>query len=89
MLDLSFKADKSIAEFYVKPKYRRLGIGKATAYQLFKKYKGKWEIRQKTTNKNAHFFWRSIIADYTIGNYIEVIHGEKETALIMQLFSTI
>lgn len=88
VLDPSFKADKSIAEFYIKPKYRQLGIGKATAYQLFEKYKGKWEVRQNLTNYNAQAFWRAIIGGYTNENYLEVTHGEKEDALIMQLFST-
>ena len=88
VLDQSFNADQSIAEFYIKPNYRRLGIGKATAYQLFKKYSGKWEVRQNATNHKAQLFWQTIIGEYTNENYLEVIYGEKEDTLIMQLFTT-
>ena len=71
VLNKPFNADKSIAELHIKPAYRRLGIGKITVYQLFDKYKGKWEVRQNPTNYKAQHFWRIIIGKYMNGNYLE------------------
>ena len=34
-----------IAEFFVINKYRKLGAGTFMAKEMFKKYKGKWEVR--------------------------------------------
>ena len=81
-LNKEFNADKTIAEFYVKPHFRRSGVGTKVAYKLFEIYKGKWEVRQSITNISAVKFWRKIIGDYTKGYFKEV----KTDNEIMQLF---
>jgi predicted acetyltransferase len=37
----------SIAEFFIMKKYRREGIGKSVAAQIFNLHKGQWEVYQK------------------------------------------
>lgn len=67
----------SIAEFFIMRKWRRKGIGKATAFELFNKLSGKWEVSQERKNKNAQIFWRSIINEYTQGSYEEFKTDDK------------
>jgi len=60
---------KSIAEFFVMRKYRRKGIGKAVAVQVFDRFPGKWEVIQHGENEPSKIFWESVIREYTNGNY--------------------
>jgi len=64
----------SIAEFFIMKKYRRLGIGKAIAVQLFDLHNGQWEVYQKDSNKPAQLFWKNVIKEYTKGRFKE--HSE-------------
>ena len=41
------------------------------ANRLFKKYKGKWEIRTLLRNKQAQEFWRKVVKNVSNGNYEE------------------
>ncbi len=67
----------SIAEFFVMKKYRRKGIGKSIATQIFNSNKGKWEVFQKESNKPAQLFWNKIINDYTKGDFKERLEDGK------------
>ena len=67
----------SIAEFFVMKKYRREGIGKAAAHQIFNLYKGTWEVFQKETNKPAQLFWKRVIDEYTQGKFSERFEDGK------------
>ena len=60
-----------IAEFFVLNKYRKLGAGRFMAKEMFKRYKGMWEIRTLLKNKRAQEFWRRIVKDASNGNYEE------------------
>lgn len=60
-----------IAEFFVINKYRKLGAGTFMAKEMFKRYKGKWEIRTLLKNKRAQEFWRKVVKDVSDGNYEE------------------
>ncbi|MBS1600270.1 MAG: GNAT family N-acetyltransferase [Bacteroidetes bacterium] len=61
----------SIAEFFIMRKYRREGIGKTVAIQIFNLHKGYWEIFQRESNKPAQLFWNKIIDEYTNGEFVE------------------
>lgn len=61
----------SIAEFFVLRKYRRQGIGRQTAHQIFDMFSGTWSVAQEKDNLPAQVFWRKIIAEYTDGKYEE------------------
>lgn len=61
----------SIAEFFIMRKYRRRGVGKAVAFYLFDRFRGKWEVQEMEANLPAQHFWRKVIAEYTGGQYRE------------------
>jgi predicted acetyltransferase len=67
----------SIAEFFILKKYRREGIGKAVAIQVFNLHKGSWEVYQKDSNKPAQIFWNKVISEYTKGHFKERIEDGK------------
>jgi predicted acetyltransferase len=60
-----------LAHFFIMRKYRRQGIGKEVAIQLFHSLKGEWELYQLERNEPAQKFWKKIINEYTNGNYRE------------------
>lgn len=60
-----------IAEFFVINKYRNSGAGSFMANEMFKMYKGKWEIRTLLKNKKAQSFWRNVIKRFSNGNFEE------------------
>jgi predicted acetyltransferase len=60
-----------IAEFYILPCYRKKGFGKAMAFAIFDLFSGPWQVRQICTATAALTFWRTIIDEYTHGNYTE------------------
>ena len=60
-----------IAEFFVLNKYRKHRAGTFMANEMFKKYKGKWEIRTLLKNKQAQEFWRKVVKSASNGNYEE------------------
>ena len=60
-----------IAEFFVLNKYRKLGAGTFMANELFKKYKGKLEIRTLLKNERAQEFWRKVVKSASNGIYEE------------------
>jgi len=69
-----FKSKKkyfSIAEFFIMKKYRRTGIGKAAARQIFNLHKGQWEVHQRENNKPAQKFWNKVISEYTNGEFLD------------------
>ena len=67
-----------IAEFFVLNKYRKLGAGTFMANEMFKKYKGKWEIKTLLKNKTAQKFWRTVVKNVSNGNYNEKLTQENE-----------
>jgi predicted acetyltransferase len=75
----------SIAEFFIMKKYRREGIGKAVAIQLFNLHTGQWEVYQKETNKPAQVFWKNVINEYTNGQFKE----RAEDGRIIQDFESL
>ncbi len=62
---------RCIAEFFVMRKYRRQGVGKKAAFQTFDMFPGKWEVGQIRANVAAQGFWRSVIGEYTSGQFTE------------------
>ncbi len=63
----------SIAEFFVMRKYRRQGVGRWAAFHAFDRFPGLWEVREHSDNLAGQQFWRSIIGEYTGGEYSEVV----------------
>jgi len=57
--------------FFVMKRYRRCGVGRAAATQLFAMLPGQWEIATFATHTVGHAFWRSVLDSYTHGVYKE------------------
>jgi predicted acetyltransferase len=58
-------------QFFILKKYRRFGVGRELATQVFTALPGKWEVGQMAENAAAQAFWRAVIRGYTQGNYSE------------------
>ena len=52
-------------QFFVVKKYRRSGVGRSLARQVFVALPGYWEVGQMAENYPAQAFWRAVIASYT------------------------
>jgi predicted acetyltransferase len=65
------QVDFRMAEFFVKLKERRLGVGRDAARLIFNRFAGTWEVSEFLYNAPAVKFWRSIVAEYTAGKYRE------------------
>ena len=61
-----------IGEFYIIPAYRKKGIGRKMAFAIFDQHRGLWQVRQIQKAELAKKFWRSVINEYTGGNYVEI-----------------
>ncbi len=62
----------SMSEFFVMKKYRKSGVGKYAAVQLFSKFPGEWEVSEMEENVPAQAFWRKVISLYTNNEYREI-----------------
>jgi predicted acetyltransferase len=73
--DQVFENGESIhymAEFFVVRKYRRQGVGREAALQVFRQFPGLWRVPEIDENLPAQAFWRKIIGDFTGGRFREV-----------------
>ena len=54
-----------LAEFYIKPESRRLGIGRRAVRAIWKRFPGQWELQVHTRNSAAVQFWESCLEAVT------------------------
>lgn len=73
----------SIAEFFIMKRYRRAGLGKLVAMDIFKMYKGQWEVYQIDNNVPAQHFWKKAIEEYTGGKFTERIEVGRKTQVFV------
>jgi predicted acetyltransferase len=52
-------AEHQLAEFYIKPESRRLGIGRRAAAAIWQRFPGQWELQVHARNSAAVQFWTS------------------------------
>ena len=76
----------SVAEFFILRKYRRLGIGRYVAFDVFDRFCSRWEISQIVANVTAERFWGNTIGAYTTGNYTKTIVENKDDLKIIWCF---
>lgn len=60
---------RCFGEFFVMLKYRRMGVGKQVATQLFDLHRGHWEVCYWKNNVPAGLFWKKVIEEYTNEHY--------------------
>ncbi len=58
-----------MSEFFVMKKYRRQGIGKFAAIQVFNMHKGNWELTIHPQNPVSMSFWTNVIEECVGDNY--------------------
>ena len=54
-----------LAEFYIKPESRRLGIGRRAVHAIWKRFPGQWELQVHTRNSAAVQFWELCLETVT------------------------
>lgn len=67
----------NVREFFVVRRWRRYGVGKAAAIQIFSRFPGKWEVRVMQRNVKAQKFWEATISEYTQGNYRKELRDDN------------
>ncbi|HEU4602070.1 MAG TPA: GNAT family N-acetyltransferase [Steroidobacteraceae bacterium] len=83
--NLREKTDFRMAEFFIDLRSRRLGIGREAAKLIFNRFEGNWEVTEFLYNRPAVAFWRSIVSQYTNGQYRETVASGE----VRQTFSTV
>jgi predicted acetyltransferase len=67
-----------VIDFYVAPKYRRQGVGRSAARQVFDRYRGRWQVLELDCNEPAKRFWREVIDEYTGGRFQNLNNGAEQ-----------
>jgi predicted acetyltransferase len=76
-----------MAEFFVMRKYRRQGVGEVAAREIFGRFPGPWEIRERAANAPAVAFWRRVVDRYTGGHFRQVDRADDAWQGPVQLFT--
>jgi predicted acetyltransferase len=50
-----------MAEFFVVRGYRKRGVGRLAAHEIWRRFPGSWEVRVRTGNESAESFWKAVI----------------------------
>jgi predicted acetyltransferase len=64
--------------FFILRKYRKQGIGRRAAYEVFDRFKGNWRVSQFEWNVPAQLFWRNVLDQYTKGSYTETRRADDK-----------
>ena len=56
-----------VAEFYITPEHRRMGIGRRAITSLWRRFPGAWELQVHARNATAHRFWTACIESLAHG----------------------
>ena len=69
-----------VGEFFIKPEFRRSGIGKLAVPQILKMFAGNWEVPFQIENARAVTFWRKIVKDlgYEVNETRKAVIGNPE-----------
>lgn len=74
-----------ISEFFILNSYKRKGIGKKVAKEIFDMHRGSWEVRPVPRSDEAFSFWKNIIEEYTNNNYeIHEIEGDSRKSITFE-----
>lgn len=65
-----------VAEFFVLRMFRRQGVGKAAAHEIWRRYPGKWQVRVMESNYPGYRFWEHTIRDF-VGDDFHIARFEK------------
>jgi predicted acetyltransferase len=79
---------RSVDEFFIMRCFRRQGLGRSMAFQLFDGFRGYWQISQIDANLPAQAFWRRVISAYTAGRYKDFTAEEGGQMIAWQTFDS-
>jgi predicted acetyltransferase len=65
-----------VAEFFVMRMFRRQGVGKTAAHEIWRRYPGKWQVRVMELNYPGYRFWEHTIREF-VGDELRMAHFEK------------
>lgn len=54
-----------LAEFFIMRGYRRCGAGTTAAHKVWRRFKGRWEVRVTERNHAAREFWKRAVTEFT------------------------
>ncbi len=77
----------NIAEFFIMKKYRRKGVGRIVAIEVFNRFKGNWEVSIWANNNVARYFWKNIISYYTKEQYSTFSSSSSESEIVGYTFN--
>jgi predicted acetyltransferase len=71
--------DFELMDFYIAPKFRRQGVGRRAANMAFNLFRGGiWQVYELERNFRARSFWKSVIEEYTKGNFQQLDNGTQQ-----------
>ena len=53
-----------VAEFFIVRRYRRRGVGRKVAREIWQHFPGKWEVRVLDRNQPAQAFWKNALEEF-------------------------
>lgn len=81
-IDYYKESNYAVSEFFVLNKYRNLGIGKQAAIEVFKRHKGKWEIKMHPKNGGSIEFWKRVVVEIAKDRNFKIEVGCKEAKYV-------
>jgi aminoglycoside 6'-N-acetyltransferase I len=63
------ETDFDLLDFYISPKFRGQGVGRAAARAVFDRHRGRWAVYELEKNRPAREFWQRVIHEYTGGQF--------------------
>ena len=69
--------DRSIAEFYVSPEYRRSNVGSRAARAVLSSEAGLWEVQVFRANQPGMAFWPRAIGGASVANLDQIEEDER------------
>lgn len=79
-------SDFNMGYLFILRRYRKRGIGRHVAHQLFAQFRGNWEVYQVRENIEATAFWRRVINEFTQGQYTECEQEIDGRLSVLQTF---
>ncbi len=67
-----------ISDFFVARKFKGLGVGRTSAFDVLDIYPGKWLVRVLDGNRGAQHFWTNVLNDYTKGAVIQTAERHED-----------
>lgn len=68
--------DWAVAEFFVAYPFRRRGVGIAAMAEIFRRFKGNWQIKYHPRNEASAAFWQAV-AERAAAGAVENVPGDS------------